>query len=82
MEDTIFSKGQRVRYTDSAGGTHTGVVDSQRRGWVMIDADNPVDTRQGWRATKLMLKSCNLSHVEREGGDGGERNGQEEGQPG
>lgn len=81
MEDAIFSKGQRVRYTDGSGNTHTGVVDSQRRGWVMIDMDSPIDTRQGWRATKLMLKSCNLRHEE--GGDGGERNGkEEEGQPG
>lgn len=62
MEDSItFTKGQRVRYTDKAGASHVGVVDSQRRGWVMVELEQPIDTKQGWKATKMMLKSSSLT---------------------
>lgn len=66
METMTFTKGQRVSYTDPKGNTLSGVVDTQRKGWVMVDLDNPVDTRQGWKASKMMLKVTEVTLEEGE----------------
>jgi len=63
MEDMVWAKGQRVTFTDKQGTTYNGVVDTQRRGWVMVDLDEPANTTQGWQAHKMMLKSSDLQEL-------------------
>lgn len=58
-----FIQGQRVSYTDPEGVAHQGVVDMHRRGWVMIDLDEPCETPQGWRASRVMLKASRVVPV-------------------
>lgn len=67
MDDMTYTKGQRVSYTDRKGTVYSGVVDVQRRGWVMIDLDEPCDTLQGWHASKMMLKASEVTEIS-EGG--------------
>ncbi|MFM8798736.1 MAG: hypothetical protein ACKODT_07250 [Fluviibacter sp.] len=62
------------------GVTYRGVVDVQRRGWVMIDLDEPVDTRQGWHASKMMFKAAQVQLAKDVDGvstDGDEEQGQQ-----
>jgi hypothetical protein len=63
MDDMTFRKGERITYTDKAGVVYNGVVDSHRRGWVMIHLDEPRDTSQGWKGSKLMLKDSHLKRL-------------------
>ena len=55
-----FCSGQRVSFVDPKGRKFTGIVDTQRRGWVMVDLDEPHDTGVGWRASKMMFRSGEL----------------------
>lgn len=62
MDDmTTFTKGQRVTFTDPKGVVYNGLVDTQRRGWVMIDLDEPQETPQGWHGSKMMLKASAIA---------------------
>jgi hypothetical protein len=73
MDNMVFEQGQRVVYTDNNGTTHRGVVEVQRRGWVMIGLDEPCDTTQGWKASRMMLKSSAVAVEDaKEVGDGEE----------
>lgn len=63
MDDMSFAKGQRVTYTDPKGVTYNGIVDVQRKGWIMIDLDEPAETYQGWMASKMMLKASEVTLV-------------------
>jgi hypothetical protein len=63
MDEVTLVKGQRITYTGKDGVTIGGVVDVQRRGWVMVDLDAPVDTGQGWRGQKMMLKTSGVTVV-------------------
>lgn len=64
IEDVRFNKGARVTWTDPTdGGEYTGLVDSQRRGWVMVDLDEPRDTPMGWKASKMMLKVSDIRDI-------------------
>jgi hypothetical protein len=56
-----FTKGQRVVSTNPDGVVYRGVVEVQRRGWVMIDLDEPCETPQGWQAARVMLKASTVS---------------------
>lgn len=54
---TEMVKGTKVSFTDSDGVTRSGAVDMHRRGWVVVDLDEPCDTNQGWKASKLMVRA-------------------------
>jgi len=60
MDDMEFTKGERVTYTDPDGVVHDGIVDSYRRGWVMVELDHPRETEQGWSTSKMMVRASNL----------------------
>ena len=60
MDDMNFSKGERVTYTDPNGVVHDGIVESYRRGWVMVELDSPHETEQGWSASKMMVRASDL----------------------
>lgn len=63
-DDVKFNKGARVTWTDPEdGAVYTGLVDNQRRGWVMIDLDEPRTTGMGWKASKMMLKVADIKAV-------------------
>jgi len=61
MDYMTFTKGQRITYTDPDGVVYNGMVDTQRRGWVLIDLDEPRETPQGWHASKMMLKASDIA---------------------
>ena len=60
MDDMNFSKGERVTYTDPNGVVHDGIVESYRRGWVMVELDSPHETEHGWSASKMMVRASDL----------------------
>ena len=60
MDGMEYEKGERVTWSDPDGFPHDGVVESYRRGWVMIDLDMPHQTEQGWSASKMMVRSSEL----------------------
>jgi len=59
MDDMEFTKGERVTWSGQDGTVHDGIVESYRRGWVMVALDRPHETEQGWSASKMMVRaSC------------------------
>jgi len=60
MDDMSFTKGERVTWADPSGRVHDGIVESYRRGWVMVDLDTPHETEQGWSASKMMVRDSDL----------------------
>lgn len=63
MEEQLLEKGQRVSYQDGDGTTRVGVVDSHRKGWVMIHVDEPYETGQGWKASRVMVKTTTVNPI-------------------
>lgn len=61
---TEFNKGQRVSFDGEDGGVYEGHVEQYRRGWVMIDLDGEVDTGYGWSASKMMIKSSDVTPLD------------------
>ena len=60
MDDMEYETGERVTWSDPSGTVHDGIVESHRRGWVMIDLDMPHETEQGWSASKMMVRASDL----------------------
>jgi hypothetical protein len=60
MDDVVWEKGTRVSFEEKDGTVHTGEVKIQRSGWVTVELDEPCDTAQGWKASKMMVKSSDL----------------------
>jgi hypothetical protein len=60
MDDVVWEKDIRVSFEEKDGTVYTGTVEIQRRGWVTIELDEPCDTAQGWKASKMMVKSSDL----------------------
>jgi hypothetical protein len=60
MDDMEYTKGERVTWADPSGAVHDGIVESYRRGWVMVELDAPHETEQGWSASKMMVRASDL----------------------
>jgi hypothetical protein len=61
VSDVQWESGQRVVFKDRKGNEFAGVVDVQKRGWVMVDLDGAFETGQGWAASKMMIKATDLA---------------------
>lgn len=58
MDEVVFTKGQKVSYTEK-DVTYSGVVESHRSGWVMVELDDGVDTGH-WRAKRTMVRDSKV----------------------
>lgn len=63
MDEQSLEKGQRVQYKDGDGIVRVGVVDSHRKGWVMVNVDEPYETGQGWKASRVMMKTTTVTPI-------------------
>ena len=57
----MLDKGQRISYTEGHV-TFTGVVESHRRGWVMVELDDVVDTGH-WAAKHTMVRDSKVKKL-------------------
>ena len=60
MDDMEYTKGERVTWSGPDGSAHDGIVESHRRGWVMVALDMPHQTEHGWSASKMMVRASDL----------------------
>ena len=62
MDDMTWNPGERVTWTRDSH-TYNGVVEVQRRGWVLVTLDEPRESPHGWTEHRMMVRNSDIQQM-------------------